>query len=233
MSNHKKGKKDKKEKKEKKEKCCDKRDKSCKCIKASHNLATLYFDSFVNCDLDVPEDKVEKVMVNQFGPLVHVNIYEDRGDFYTTGTPATFNFSLPVQSKVPQQSAGIVVFSSAGDGVGPDNSGTSSGDVAIKVKTYTDGTISQSGNVVTGIGTNFLPSMIGGKIKYLNCTCVTVVGYNSPTSLVVDKIKTVSNQQYKLNYSFGRVYLIGPPIEASEADFSQLTIDFTYLTETD
>jgi hypothetical protein len=191
---------------------------SCKCLKVKHTTPTLYFDSFVESG---GFDKVEKVMVNQVGPSVHVNLYEDTGKFFTTGTPAKFRFSLPVQSKIVQQSAGLVIFST--------EFGTASGDVAIHVDTYKAGTVSQSGNTVTGINTNFLPSMIGGVIKFSNGKCVRITGYNSPTSLTVDKTRTFSAQAYSLEYSYAKVYLIGPPLQGSEYDHSQLTIDFTYI----
>jgi hypothetical protein len=104
--------------------------------------------------------------------------------------------------------------------------------VSIKVATYTDGTVSQTGNVVTGVGTNFLATMVGGRIKFANGKCATVLAYNSPTSLTVSKSREIASQTYKLKYSFARVYLIGPPLESSRPDKSQLTIDFTYITKT-
>lgn len=216
---------------------CDKKACKCKPLKVKHTTPTLYFDekSFVNCDWDKEDNlplKVERVMVNQVGPMVHVNLYEDRGNFYTTDSPANFNFSLPVQSEVLQQSAGVVLFSTAGDGEEPAQIGTSTGDVSIKVSTYTDGTVSQTGNVVTGVGTNFLPTMVGGKIKFANGKCATIVSYVSPTSLIVSRNREIPSQTYKIKYSYARVYLIGPPLESSAFDRSQLTIDFTYITKT-
>jgi hypothetical protein len=208
-------------------------EKSCKCkaLKAKHSTATVYFEetSFVEC---AGIEKIDKVMVNEFGPLVHVNLYEDGGKFYTTGTPAKFSFNLPVQSKVVQQSAGIVIFSTAGDNHVPEQIGTSSGDVAIHVDSYITGTVSQNGKLVTGVGTNFLSTMVGGKIKFVNGKCAKVIGYVSPSSLVVDKVRDIPLQTFKLNYSYARVYLIGPPLESSAPDRSQLTIDFTYITHT-
>lgn len=63
---------------------------------------------------------------------------------------------------------------------------------------YSTGTASQSGNTVTGIGTTFTASMVGGTIYYQDGTSADVTGFTSTTSLTVDVTSTKSAQTYLL-----------------------------------
>lgn len=58
--------------------------------------------------------------------------------------------------------------------------------------TYSTGTISQSGNTVTGNGTNWTDNYIGSTITYNDATTATIVSVSSTTSMVVSVSKTVT-----------------------------------------
>ena len=57
---------------------------------------------------------------------------------------------------------------------------------------YKTGTISQSGNTLTGSGTSWTSSMIGSVVQYPDGSTATITAYSSGTSLTVDKSKTVT-----------------------------------------
>jgi hypothetical protein len=66
--------------------------------------------------------------------------------------------------------------------------------------TYSAGTASQALTTVTGIGTSFVPGMLGGMIIFANGLSGNITAVNSATSLTVDSSQTVTAQAYTLYY---------------------------------
>jgi hypothetical protein len=69
------------------------------------------------------------------------------------------------------------------------------GCAALAGVNYTTGTITQSGNTVTGVGTNWTDDYIGSTITYQDATTATIIGVNSTTSLTVSVTKTIASAQ--------------------------------------
>lgn len=91
----------------------------------------------------------------------------------------------------------------ATDGLNLGMTGTisnGSNNIGLNTTTYLTGTVSQSGTTITGVGTTFTTSMIGGLLTYANGTTVSITNFTSSTSLVCDKSLTVASQTYKLVY---------------------------------
>jgi hypothetical protein len=61
---------------------------------------------------------------------------------------------------------------------------------------YNTGTVSQSGFTVTGIGTTFTASMVGGLIYYPNHIVQTITGYTSSTVITVSSSMTLTPASY-------------------------------------
>src|ERR1700747_537301 len=72
--------------------------------------------------------------------------------------------------------------------------------VWVEQSTYNVGTASQSGTTVTGTGTTFTSSMVGGTIVYANGITANITAFNSATSLTTSQSLTVSNQNYTIYY---------------------------------
>lgn len=70
-----------------------------------------------------------------------------------------------------------------------------------QTSTYSTGTCSQTSTLVTGIGTTFTSSMVGGFLIYANGSSAFIVAVNSTTSLTVAQSQTVSAQAYTLYYN--------------------------------
>ena len=69
--------------------------------------------------------------------------------------------------------------------------------------TYTEGTITQSGNVVTAVdGTTIFPNeTIYGTLAYANSKTTTIVEYTNSSSVIVDSSRTISTgETYSINY---------------------------------
>ena len=66
--------------------------------------------------------------------------------------------------------------------------------------TYSTGTITQSGNTITGSGTNWTDNYIGSTITYQDASTATIIDVVSTTSIVVDVSKTIGSSQ---TYSIG------------------------------
>lgn len=62
------------------------------------------------------------------------------------------------------------------------------------------GTITQSGNTVTGSGTSFSSDLVGGILTYKDGTQTTITAYNSSTSLTVSDSRTIGSAE---TYSAG------------------------------
>lgn len=62
-------------------------------------------------------------------------------------------------------------------------------------KTYTTGTITQSGTTITGSGTGWTNDFIGSEVLYQDASTATVVSVNSATSITVDTSKTIASSQ--------------------------------------
>lgn len=162
----------------------------------------------------------EHYLVNTSGNSVHVNARDRSGSFTTTGLPATFRFNVPHQTTQTQESCGVAMYSTA--------AGTATGDVAVTARTYSTGTASQAGTVITGVGTAFTSTMVGGTLTFLDGTTANIIGFASATVLTVSSTEpqTVSSQTYSIAYTSGDVYLAGPSLAAAPG---QLTVDLTYF----
>jgi hypothetical protein len=66
--------------------------------------------------------------------------------------------------------------------------------------TYSTGTASQSGNIITGIGTTFTSDMIGGVILFADGNQSLITGYTGATSLTGLQSILVTNQSYVIYY---------------------------------
>jgi len=66
--------------------------------------------------------------------------------------------------------------------------------------TYTVGTVSQTTTTVTGSGTTFNNSMVGGVMVFANGSQAYVTGFNSTTTLTVSQSATVTSQTYVLYF---------------------------------
>ena len=157
--------------------------------------------------------------VTQDGSLVHVCGYDVSEAFSTTGIPAVFQFSLPVQTTQEMITVGQASFSSA--------AGTATGIIVAGGSTYSTGTASQTATVLTGVGTTFTPLMVGGTVTFANGETAVITSYISATSLIVEPSQTVASGTYSIQYSFATVELYGPSIPAAAA--SILVLDFSYL----
>jgi len=162
----------------------------------------------------------ENCCVNKSGNIVHVNIYDDL-TFATTGGTATVYFNLPYQSSTTQASCGTVMFSTI--------TGTATGDTSVNVSSVSAGKVSQTGNIITCNTPAFSPSMIGGKITFIDGTTATINGFTSSTVMSTVESQTVGIQDYIIDYSYGFSYLVGPALSNPT---NQLTIDFTYFIST-
>jgi hypothetical protein len=60
---------------------------------------------------------------------------------------------------------------------------------------YTTGTITQTGNTVTGAGTNWTDDFIGSTITYQDASTATIIGVNTATSITVSVSKTIAASQ--------------------------------------
>ena len=65
---------------------------------------------------------------------------------------------------------------------------------------YNTGTASQSSNTITGVGTTWTSSMVGGLIIFANSVKAFITSFISSTSLTVAVSQTVSSQAYSLYY---------------------------------
>lgn len=165
---------------------------------------------------------IRGAMVNQVGRQVHLNVYDDLGRFFTTGSPAVFRFNLPVQTTIDQLSAGVAMFSS--------DDATASGDASVHPTTEIVGTASVAGTTVTGVGTSFDTSMIGGIITFGPQQRFTITAVDSVNqTLTLNRGATIPARAFSIAYSYGEVYLIGPNITPEEVENSQLTFDLHYI----
>jgi hypothetical protein len=71
----------------------------------------------------------------------------------------------------------------------------------IEQSTYSVGTAGQSGTAITGVGTTFTSSMVGGTITYANGMKASITAFVSATSLTVTESLTVTSQAYTIYYS--------------------------------
>ncbi|MDO8336234.1 MAG: right-handed parallel beta-helix repeat-containing protein, partial [Candidatus Saccharibacteria bacterium] len=67
-------------------------------------------------------------------------------------------------------------------------------------QSYSAGTASQGTTVLTGVGTVFTSSMVGGKIVFADGTTATITAYTSGTVLGVTPSQTVSSQAFTIYY---------------------------------
>ena len=69
---------------------------------------------------------------------------------------------------------------------------------------YDTGTITQSGNTVTGSGTTFTAAMVGGRFTTTGGTNATVTGFTSATSITINVSQTIASPS---NYRIHRIGL--------------------------
>lgn len=81
-----------------------------------------------------------------------------------------------------------------------DTNGNSTA-IWVEQSTYNTGTASQSGTTITGFGTTFTSSMVGGTITYTNGITVPIIAFVNSTSLTTTTSLTVTNQSYKIYYN--------------------------------
>jgi hypothetical protein len=81
-----------------------------------------------------------------------------------------------------------------------DSSGNSTA-VWVEQSIYNTGTASQSGTTITGTGTTFTSSMVGGTITYSNGIMAHITAFVNATSLTTTESLTVSNQAYTIYYN--------------------------------
>lgn len=72
---------------------------------------------------------------------------------------------------------------------------------------YSNGTVSQTGNTVTGVGTIFTPDMVGGTIIFNDNTRATITGFTNSTTLTATPSQSVLSQGFRL--FFGTIYSVG------------------------
>ena len=77
------------------------------------------------------------------------------------------------------------------------------------VSKYLTGTASQSGLTITGYGTTWTASMIGGLIVLNTGNACLITGFTSTTSLSVDQVQSVSAGAYEIFYGGFQVNAIG------------------------
>src|SRR5436853_1112194 len=71
----------------------------------------------------------------------------------------------------------------------------------VEQSIYNTGTSSQSGTTITGSGTTFTSSMVGGTITYANGITAHITAFISATSLTTTESLTVTNQAYTIYYN--------------------------------
>lgn len=81
-----------------------------------------------------------------------------------------------------------------------DSNGNSTA-VWIEQSVYNIGTSSQSGTTITGTGTTFTVSMVGGTIVYANGITANITAFSSTTSLTTAESLTISGQAYTIYYN--------------------------------
>ena len=67
-------------------------------------------------------------------------------------------------------------------------------------QSYNAGTASQTTTVLTGVGTTFTSSMVGGRVVFANGTTASITSYSSATILNVSPSQSVGSQSYTIYY---------------------------------
>jgi len=83
--------------------------------------------------------------------------------------------------------------------------------------TYSIGTASQIGFIITGVGTTFTSAMIGGTIVYANDVVAPITGFTDTTHLITTISQTIANQSYVISYSTVSLPVTGGPPTFSTA----------------
>lgn len=73
--------------------------------------------------------------------------------------------------------------------------------VWVEQNVYNTGTASQSGTTITGSGTVFTSSMVGGTLVYANGITVSITAFVNSTTLTTSTSLTVSSQSYNIYYN--------------------------------
>lgn len=67
-------------------------------------------------------------------------------------------------------------------------------------QTYTGGTASQNGQIITGVGTNFVGAVANGTIIFNDGTIATIYQFINNTTLLTVESQIVPNQSFHINY---------------------------------
>jgi hypothetical protein len=101
---------------------------------------------------------------------------------------------------------------------------------------YDVGTASQSGTTITGSGTAFLTSMVGGRITFSDGWSSRITGWSSSTQLTTAETRTVASQAYTLaymlSYSGGTVSQSGSTVTGVGTVLPQTLVGGTIYYET-
>jgi hypothetical protein len=92
--------------------------------------------------------------------------------------------------------------------------------------TYAVGTASQTTTTITGVGTAFTPSMVGGIIVYANLAIAPITAFVSATSLTSSTSQTEAGQAYTIYY--GTSHATGTVSQTGTAVSGSGGTNFTY-----
>jgi len=122
-----------------------------------------------------------------------------------------------VGSRIPNSTAGSVLFIDANGKLGEDNAGlfwditngrlgigtaTPSNKLSVTPTQYSTGTASQSTTTITGSGTTFTSAMVGSQFVFADGTSAgTITVFTDTTHLTVSASQTVSSQAYNIAYT--------------------------------
>jgi hypothetical protein len=111
-------------------------------------------------------------------------------------------FLSVVKFSIPLQQIPLLIPPIVPDQFSSTVPGTNDGPILnpLNISKYNVGTASQAANIITGIGPNFTPDMIGSWIKFQNGVTAEVTGFTNPTTLTVTQNQVVIAQPYELFY---------------------------------
>lgn len=92
---------------------------------------------------------------------------------------------------------------------------------------YSTGTVSQTTDAVTGVGTTFTSAMVGMQIQYASGEVATITAFGSTTSLTVSPSQTVTSTTYKI-VNKGYTLHLNP---APTSNFNGLNLDYIFYRE--
>lgn len=150
----------------------------------------------------VPGSTTPLAALQVFGSSPTINLLSVNDNTGGGSGSAVFNVAdhgyVNIQNDTDASSA-FSIKNSSGAGLLTVN--TLDGIVQQGFSTYTTGTISQTGNTVTGSGTTFTSNMSAGTLVYSDGTTATITGFTDATTLTVSVSKTVTaGSSYTIRY---------------------------------